>query len=79
MHVVLGIIVQRRFCDEDGRNVLFHSRARRDSAPKTYLKIEELLYSYGADDSVKDYRGISAKDMEDSKIRKMIWNELVGE
>lgn len=67
------------FCDEDGRNVLFHSRARRDSAPKTYLKIEELLYSYGADDSVKDYRGISAKDMEDSKIRKMIWNELVGE
>ena len=23
--------------------------------------------------------GISAKDMEDSKIRKMIWNELVGE
>jgi ankyrin repeat protein len=67
------------FYDKEGRNALFHARARKDSDPKTYSKIEELLYSYGADDSVKDYRGISAKDMEDSKIRKMIWNELVGE
>ena len=64
---------------QEGRSALFHTRARRDSDPETYSKIEELLYSYGADDSAKDYRGVSVKDMEDPKIRKMIWNELVGE
>lgn len=67
------------FLDNMGRNSLFHVKVREEDDVEEFMKIERLLYAYQADDTIRDYRGICAKDLNDPVVRKMVWKEIFEE